>query len=114
METFLCEVCVFRCACLPIRVFTVRLMLEPAVPHSDLLCATPVFLPGPYFWVGACGFVFEDVAVYGREVIHFLLFRSRPSLFPSAPLTVYLSHLLFLCVFLPLPHMISSLLSSFL
>ena len=96
-------------------------MLVLAVPHSDLLCATPVFLPGPYFWVGACGFVFEDVACAWEGGDSLFSFQITPlfgplvlCVFPSAPLTVYLSHLLFLYVFLPLPHMISSLLSSFL
>ena len=95
-------------------------MLVPAVPHSDLLCATPVFLPGPYFWVGACGFVFEDVACAWEGGDSLFSFQITPlfgplvlCVFPSAPLTVYLSHL-FLYVFLPLPHTISSLLSSFL
>ena len=98
-----------------------RPMLVPAVPHSVLLCGTPVFLPGLYFWVGACGFVFEDVACAWEGGDSLFSFQITPlfgplvlRVFPSAPLTVYLSHLLFLCVFLPLLHVISSLLSSFL
>ena len=97
METFLFEGCVSRCARLV-------LPLRPAVPHSFLLCATRVFLLGPYFWVGACGFVLEDVASAweGGDSLFHILFRSRLSFglwffvyFPL-PLTVYLSHLVFL------------------
>ena len=115
-DIFLCGVYIQVCMSCSHSQGSHRLMPLWVAPHSDLVCVALICLPGSYFWVGGCGFVFEDVAS-GRQFtfqdssfqISPLFWRSALCVFSSLSLTMYLSHLLFLCIFLSLPHIISSL-----
>lgn len=105
---------------------------EQAGPYLDLMGVALIFLPGPYFCVGGCGFVFRGCAWGRQSLSQDLSFQSMPvfgslvhaclwvscamCLSSSLLLTMYLSHFLFLRIFRSLPHVMSSLspLSSFL